>query len=158
MTDYLNFFYNIIAFIIFTPLIIKLFSFNIIILKLSTYILIFIFNSIILKYESLISVWIHFCLYSFFVCIYIFIYGAIETSVSIKILNFLSKKKVKTRNNITRNIILSNLNKRVNNLIKKKLIKKKQDRYILTKKGIGITRKLNYIIKILNLKNLGFYK
>jgi hypothetical protein len=72
-------------------------------------------------------------------------------------LNYLSKKKVVNTYNLTNKIILKSLYKRINNLITKKMIIKKREKYFLTQSGIKMINKLNKVKKLFKLKKLGFY-
>jgi|TARA_B100001173_G_scaffold252558_1_gene223719 hypothetical protein len=157
MIEYLLLIYNIVIFIILTPLLIKFFRFNSIIIQFAVYILILIINTLVLGSEDLILIWISFCFFSFFVCIYIFIYGALETSISIKILNELEKKDLYIKD-ITDKIVKKSLFKRINILKKKNMVIRKKNKYSLTLEGFKVIKKINLIRKIFKLENLGFYK
>ena len=126
MTEYLKLFYLIIAYIVIVPFCVKSLRVNAIVTKLISYFFIFILHIFIFEYENNVSIWVIYCFYSFFVCIYIFIYGALETSISVKILNYLTKKRAVNINNLTNKIVLKSFYIRINNLIKKKMIIKKK--------------------------------
>tara|TARA_B100002019_G_C21130236_1_gene527898 strand:- start:518 stop:889 length:372 start_codon:yes stop_codon:yes gene_type:complete len=119
---------------------------------------ILIFNLLFIEYTNLISIWINFCLFTFFTCIYIFIYGALETSISIKILNDLEKRKIILINYITKKIVEKSLLKRIDILLRKKMILKKNKKYVLTTSGQKTVKMMVKIRNILKLDNLGFYK
>ena len=91
-------------------------------------------------------------------CIYIFVYGALETSISIKILNKLKKKKTILLSYITKKIVEKSFFKRMNILLRKKMISKKNKKYALTISGQKIVKMIYKIRNILKLDNLGFYK
>ena len=89
---------------------------------------------------------------------YIFIYGALETSISIKTLNELDNKRAVLLSYITKKIVEKNLLKRIDTLLKKRMIIKKNDKYSLTVSGQKIVKMIALIRRILKLENLGFYK
>lgn len=157
MNEYLKLFYLIITYIIIVPFCVKSLRINAIVTKLIAYFFIFILHFFIFEYENIVLIWIIYCFYSFFVCIYIFIYGALETSISVKMLNYLAEKKAVNTYSLTNKIVLKSLHKRIYNLIKKKMIIKKRKKYILTKLGFEMVNRLNKVKKLLKLKNLGFY-
>ena len=157
MTEYLKLFYLIIAYIVIVPFCVKSLRVNAIVTKFISYFFIFILHIFIFEYQNTVSIWVIYCFYSFFVCIYIFIYGALETSISVKMLNYLAKKKAVNTHNLTNKIILKSFYTRINNLIKKKMIIKKRKKYILTQSGIKMVNKLNKVKKLFKLKKLGFY-
>ena len=157
MTEYLKLFYLIIAYIVIVPFCVKSLRVNAIVTKFISYFFIFILHIFIFEYQNTVSIWVIYCFYSFFVCIYIFIYGALETSISVRMLNYLSKKKVVNTYDLTNKIILKSLYKRINNLITKKMIMKKREKYFLTHSGIKMINKLNKVKKLFKLKKLGFY-
>lgn len=157
MLEFTNFLYLFTIFVILSPIVIQIINLNPIIVQLSLYFIIFFFYVFNFSLE-LINAWTTYCLFTFFVCIYIFISGAISTSVSIKVLKFLTNKKYVTINQITKKIIKNNLNIRINTLKTKKLIVRKKKLYKLTNSGLKKVDNIKYIRKFFKLKNLGFYK
>ena len=157
MIEFINFLYLFAIFVILSPIVIQIINLNPIIVQLSLYFIIFFFYVFNFSLE-LIDAWTIYCLFTFFVCIYIFISGAISTSVSIKVLKFLANKKYASINQITKKIIKNNLNIRINTLKTKKLIVRKKKLYRLTNSGLKKVDNIKYIRKLFKLKNLGFYK
>ena len=149
---------NYLLYIVLCPLLINIFNINSILIHLSIFFVILIFNLLFIDYTNLISIWINFCLFTFFICIYIFIYGALETSISIKILNHLEKRKVISISYITKKIVERSLLKRINTLLKKKMILKRNKKYALTTSGQKTVKMIVKIRNIFKLDNLGFYK
>lgn len=149
---------NYLLYIILCPLLINISNINSIIVHLSIFFVILIFNLFFIEYTNLISIWINFCVFTFFICIYIFVYGALETSISIKILNELQKKKTILISYITKKIVEKSLLKRIDILLRKKMISKKNKKYVLTTSGQKTVKIIAEIRNILKLDNLGFYK
>lgn len=157
MIKYYLLFYYFVTYIILCPVLIKILKFNSIIIQMLIFILISLINLIIFDFDNLISIWINFCIFAFFVCFYIFIYGALETSISIKILHKLAGRNFSLEE-ITNKIVKKSLLKRISTLVSKNMIIKKNNYYSLTIKGLKIIKVIIFIRKIFKLKNLGFYK
>ena len=158
MIEYNFLIQNYLFYIILCPLFINILKINSIIVHLSSFLVISLFNLLFIKYTNLISLWLNFCIFTFLVCIYIFVYGALETSISIKILNKLEKKKTILLSYITKKIVEKSFFKRMNILLRKKMISKKNKKYALTISGQKIVKLIDKIRNILKLDNLGFYK
>ena len=126
MIEYIFLIKNFLIYIILCPLFINFLRINSIVIHLSIFFIILIFNLFYIAHLNLISIWLNFCVFTFLVCIYIFIHGALETSISIKILNELEKKKIISINYITKKNCWEKFIKKNKFLIKKKNdIKKK---------------------------------
>lgn len=158
MIEFSFLFQSYLSYLILCPLLKTLFKLNSIIIQLSVFFIISLFNLFFVEYINIISMWINFCVFSFLVCMYIFIYGALETSISIKTLNELDNKKAVLLSYITKKIVEKNLLKRIDTLLKKRMIIKKNDKYSLTVSGQKIVKMIALIRRILKLENLGFYK
>lgn len=158
MIEYNFLIQNYLFYIILCPLFINILKINSIIVHLGSFLVISLFNLLFIKYTNLISLWLNFCIFTFLVCIYIFVYGALETSISIKILNKLEKKKTILLSYITKKIVEKSFFKRMNILLRKKMISKKNKKYALTISGQKIVKLIDKIRNILKLDNLGFYK
>ena len=158
MIEYNFLIQNYLFYIILCPLFINILKINSIIVHLGSFLVISLFNLLFIKYTNLISLWLNFCIFTFLVCIYIFVYGALETSISIKILNKLEKKKTILLSYITKKIVEKSFFKRMNILLRKKMISKKNKKYALTISGQKIVKMIDKIRNILKLDNLGFYK
>lgn len=158
MIEYNFLIQNYLFYIILCPLFINILKINSIIVHLGSFLVISLFNLLFIKYTNLISLWLNFCIFTFLVCIYIFVYGALETSISIKILNKLEKKKTILLSYITKKIVEKSFYKRMNILLRKKMISKKNKKYALTISGQKIVKMIDKIRNILKLDNLGFYK
>lgn len=158
MIEYNFLIQNYLFYIILCPLFINILKINSIIVHLGSFLVISLFNLLFIKYTNLISLWLNFCIFTFLVCIYIFVYGALETSISIKILNKLEKKKTILLSYITKKIVKKSFFKRMNILLRKKMISKKNKKYALTISGQKIVKMIDKIRNILKLDNLGFYK
>ena len=158
MIEYNFLIQNYLFYIILCPLFINILKINSIIVHLGSFLVISLFNLLFIKYTNLISLWLNFCIFTFLVCIYIFVYGALETSISIKILNKLEKKKTILLSYITKKIVEKSFFKRMNILLRKKKKSKKNKKYALTISGQKIIKLIDKIRNILKLDNLGFYK
>ena len=158
MIEYIFLIKNFLIYIILCPLFINFLRINSIVIHLSIFFIILIFNLFYIAHLNLISIWLNFCVFTFLVCIYIFIHGALETSISIKILNELEKKKIISISYITKKIVGKSLSKRINSLLRKKMISKKNGKYSLTISGQKIVKMIVSMRNIFKLKNLGFYK
>jgi len=72
--------------------------------------------------------------------------------------NYLKKRKVISISYIKKKIVERSLLKRINTLLKKKMILKRNKKYALTTSGQKTVKMIVKIRNIFKLDNLGFYK
>ena len=114
--------------------------------------------SFINKNFDLDLMWLNFSILTFLFTIYTWIYGIITKSVSIKILVFLSKRKIiHSISEITDNIVKNEFDKRIRILKENKLVNSQKEFFQIKKVVLHMMNVILKLRKFYNIHKKNFY-